>query len=130
LQVLHLLVEAPGNEVQKMAKTKVNKSKIIRDYYLEHPGAGPTEIANAITALGYSVGPAHVNQALKSLKQAGRKKNGRGRPAQPAAAIKKTMDSRQGMSQLKMASEFCQACGGVDAAIELLQDLKSIAAKL
>lgn len=115
----------------KMAKRKVNKSQLIRDYFAEHPNEGPTQIARGVSAMGYAVGPAHVNQALGKLRKKRRKK-GRGRPATTAAtATKRTSRAgAKGVDQLNLAAEFCKSCGGVDSAIEILQSLRSIAAGL
>lgn len=110
-----------------MAKRKVNKSDIIRDYFKANPEAGLTDIARAVTEQGYPVSPAHVNQALAGLRT--KRKKGRGRPA---GSGKKSVGavSSKSMDQLSLAAEFCKACGGVDSAISALQTLKLIATKI
>lgn len=111
----------------KMAKRKVNKSLLIREYFKANPKAGLTEIARAITEQGHTVSPAHVNQALGGLR--GKSKRGRGRPAGSTNRVAATTHSKS-MDQLSLAAEFCKACGGVDSAISALQTLKSIASKI
>lgn len=109
-----------------MAKRKVNKSDIIRDYFKANPDAGLTDIARAVTEQGYPVSPAHVNQALAGLRT--KRKKGRGRPA--GSGKKATAVSAKSMDQLSLAADFCKACGGVDSAISALQTLKLIASKI
>jgi hypothetical protein len=109
-----------------MAKRKVNKSDIIRDYFKANPEAGLTDIARAVTEQGYPVSPAHVNQALAGLRT--KRKKGRGRPA--GSGKKSTSVSTKSMDQLSLAADFCKACGGVDSAISALQTLKLIASKI
>lgn len=110
-----------------MAKRKVNKSDLIRDYFKSHPDAGLTEIARAITDMGHSVSPAHVNQALAGMRPKRRKK-GRGRPAGSKNRVPAV--SGRSADQISLAADFCKSCGGVDAAIATLQTLKLIASKI
>jgi arginine repressor len=112
-----------------MAKKKVNKSALIREYFKNNPTAGLTEIARAISEQGHPVSPAHVNQALNGLRK--KRKKGRGRPIASASKRAATSSSsNRAMDQLSLAAEFCKACGGVDIAIDVLNSLKQIASKL
>lgn len=112
-----------------MAKKKVNKSALIREYFKTNPTSGLTEIARAISEQGHPVSPAHVNQALNGLRK--KRKKGRGRPV--GSANKRPATSSAGskaMDQLSLAADFCKACGGVDIAINVLNSLKQIASRL
>ena len=114
-----------------MAKRKVNKSQVIRDYYAANPGVGPTAIVNGLKEQGYNVSVALVSQALKSMSKEPKK---RGRPpkggsgavssASPKAAEMSSVD------HLLLAAEYCSKVGSVDAAIDALHALKKIAAKI
>lgn len=113
----------------RMAKKKVNKSAMIREYYALNPSSGLTEIARAVTEQGFAVTPAHVNQALTGLRK--KTKKGRGRPlGSTNKSSKSRATSSKAMDQLSLAADFCKACGGVDSAIGVLNSLKQIAAKL
>lgn len=112
-----------------MAKRKVNKSELIREYFKSHPEAGLTEIARALTDQGHPVSPAHVNQALASVRSTRRKK-GRGRPAGSKNRTTAPVAGSKSLDQLSLAADFVKAFGGVDSAISALQTLKLIASKI
>lgn len=105
-----------------MAKEKVNKSQVIRDYFAEHPEAGLTEIARALTASGVSVSPAHVNQALGGLRT---KSGRRGRKPGKAASAASTKGAGKAVQSktweaVSLGKKLIQLCGSKDSAVELL----------
>ncbi|MCU0719887.1 MAG: hypothetical protein MUC83_09300 [Pirellula sp.] len=114
-----------------MAKRKVNKSQIIRDYFSANPSAGPTAIVRGLADQGYDVSVALVSQALRNVTSEPKK---RGRPpkagkASPAVVASKAPESSS-VDHLLLAAEYCNKVGSVDAAIDALQALKKIAAKI
>lgn len=116
-----------------MAKRKVNKSQIIRDYASANPSAGPTAIVRGLADQGYNVSVALVSQALRNAtgepKKRGRPpKNGKSASASVSVASKSAESSS--IDHLLLAAEYCNKVGSVDAAIEALHALKKIAARI
>lgn len=120
-----------------MAKRKVNKSQIIRDYHSANPDAGPTAIVRGLADQGYDVSVALVSQALRNLSNEPKK---RGRPPKSGkvsaasvsskALVSSKVPETSSLDHLLLAAEYCNKVGSVDAAIEALQALKKIAAKI
>ncbi|MBI1902590.1 MAG: hypothetical protein HYS13_15925 [Planctomycetia bacterium] len=106
-------------------RRRLNKSHEIRDYKRLHRGAGPTAIAEALTARGIKVSPSQVSTALfnaKKLKRRGRRvaasANGR-RGRRPA----KTLSADLLLATKRVADQL----GGIDrvrSALELLERLR------
>jgi hypothetical protein len=121
-----------------MAKTKVNKSELIREFFKAHPGASNGECILALGEQGYTVTAALINQAMKRSggKKAGKARRGRKAKAKtaasPAAATRApaSKSSNLPLDRMLLAADFTKACGGIDSATEALQSLKRIAAKL
>jgi len=114
-----------------MAKRKVNKSQVIREYYSSHPDEGPTAIVKGLAEQGHNVSVALVSQALRNAAKEPKK---RGRPpkgSKPVAATQANKSAEfSSVDHLLLAAEYCNKVGSVDAAIEALQALKKIAAKI
>jgi hypothetical protein len=114
-----------------MAKRKVNKSQVIRDYHSANPSAGPTAIVRGLADQGYDVSVALVSQAIRNLSNEPKK---RGRPPKSgkasAAVVSAKAPESSPIDHLLLAAEYCNKVGSVDAAIEALQALKKIAAKI
>ncbi len=99
-----------------MAKRKVNKTAMIRDYMAKHPNAGPSEVAEALRALKISV--AYVSNVKTNLKKLTRQ-----RPSTRTAYA-----SSEG--NVIAAAEFIKSCGGLDEAIEAFKIAQKVAQTL
>jgi hypothetical protein len=114
-----------------MAKRKVNKSQVIRDYASANPSAGPTAIVKGLAEQGYAVSVALVSQALRNAANEPKK---RGRPPKNAKAASVAVASKpvesSSIDHLLLAAEYCNKVGSVDAALEALHALKKIAARI
>ena len=112
-----------------MAKRKVNKSQKIRDYLAEHPGDGPTAVANALKRYGVSVA---LVSAIKSKGKTG------GRKRRKAKATKRrSVRGRKGQSRragrvepVVAAAELIRVCGGIDEAKAALDAAGRVASVL
>jgi hypothetical protein len=87
---------------------------LIRDYKKEHRGAGPTEIAEALTKDGSKVSPQFVSTVLSNDKRKGKK----GRRGKAAGS-----DAVQTLVQAKKLSD---QMGGIDKARAALNALARI----
>lgn len=94
-----------------MAKRKVNKTALVREYMAKHPDAGPSEVANALKA--YKIPAGYVSNIKMKLKK-GSGKSARRRRAGSAG------------DNVVAAAAFIKSCGGVDEArrsIEIAQEV-------
>jgi hypothetical protein len=110
-----------------MAKRKVNKSQLIREYHASNPTANHSDIARAITEMGFNASPALVNQALKGSTKAKTK------VARKLPVAKASVSNDHGtvnVDQIILAADFCRACGGIENAIAALNAVKKIADKM
>jgi hypothetical protein len=116
-----------------MAKRKINKSLVIREYAAANPEAGPSAIVKGLAEQGLKVSVALVSQALKNSSSEPKK---RGRPAKgtakakPNAASSKVAANFSSVDHLLLAAEFSHKIGGIDAALDALNAVKKIAAKM
>lgn len=70
---------------KKKSKKKVNKAAAIKAYLAEHPGAGPTAVAQALQAQGVDVNRTYVSN-IKSQKK---KRRGK-RPTRKSASASRS----------------------------------------
>lgn len=114
-----------------MAKRKVNKSAKIREYLDEHPGAGPSETANALKQ--YGITPAHVsNVKSRSAPAPGRRKK-RGRRKGARSASRNGMapgPRRKQVTPLVAAAELIRVSGSVEEAKAALETAGQVASIL
>ena len=99
-----------------MAKRKLNKTAMIRDYMAKHPNAGPSEVAEGLRAHKISV--SYVSNIKLKLK-----KDTRQRPSTRTAYA-----SSEG--NVIAAAEFIKGCGGLDEAIEAFEIARKVARTL
>jgi hypothetical protein len=89
----------------------MNKSEAIRSYKKSHNGAGPTEIAEALSKDGTKVTPAFVSTVLSNDRRRGRKgrrgsrRGGRtsGDPLETLVQAKKLADRMGGIEKARAA---------------------------
>jgi hypothetical protein len=97
-----------------MAKRKINKTQLIKDYAAEHPDAKPKAIAEALTGqTGVKFDNRVVSQTLLMAKKAGKKARAKG-----IDGVSKTLLS---------AASLVKAAGGFEnakKALEILAKLK------
>ena len=90
-----------------MAKRKVNKTAMIRDYMAKHPNAGPSKVAEALRA--HKISARYISNIKSVLK-----KRTRQRPSTRTAHA-----SSDG--NVIAAAEFINGCGGFDEAMEAFE---------
>ena len=96
-----------------MARSKLSKSARIRQYQADHPEAGPTEVAKALSKYGITKGlVANVKAREKAKAQPKRKavKKKSTTKAKSGASVTTSFDS------VVAAAELIKACGGVEHA--------------
>ncbi len=98
-----------------MAKRKVNKTAMIRDYMAKHPNAGPSEVAEGLRAHKISV--SYVSNIKLKLK-----KDTRQRPS--------TRHDASTDGNVIAAAEFIKSCGGIDEALEAFEIAQKVAQTL
>src|SRR5687768_9979561 len=101
---------------KKKVTTKVNKSEEIRNYKVENPEAGPTEIAGELSKAGVEVTPAQVSNVLGKV--SGPKKRRRRKAKKPATVA---APATSNVEQLKAAARLIAECGGVSEAQKALK---------
>lgn len=102
-----------------MARTKVNKSKAIREALAAHKGKSPKEIAELVTKGGVKVDASYVSNIKATMGK--KKKSKKGKPGRKAAA-----PASNGHTDLGMVFEFVQKVGGVSKAKSLLDDFAGL----
>ena len=98
-----------------MAKRKVNKTALVRDYMDKHPEAGPSEVANALKA--YKIPAGYVSNIKMKLKK------GSGKPLRQRRGSGSTNAAGE---NVVAAAAFIKNCGGIDEArrsIEIAQEV-------
>ncbi len=99
-----------------MAKQKVNKTKVVREYLKAHPRAKSSEIAEALAKQGITITAGHVSN-IKS-------KSKKRRRAVKAVVAKRGV----GIPEIKAALALLKACGTASAAKEALAAAEEIKA--
>jgi hypothetical protein len=84
---------------------------LIRDYIAEHPDAGPTAVADAISLTGTSVTPAFVSTVKSTDKLKSKRRKGGGRRGGRAAS-----GDSVSMDSLLKAKKLAEQMGGVEVA--------------
>ena len=115
----------------KKAAAGPSKSEVIRKYKEDHPEAGPTAIAEALTKEGHKVSPAFVSTILSNAKKGGKaaaapkakrgRKPGSGKKAAPAAAA-----SSSSLDTLLQAKKLADQMGGIEKAKAALDTLAKL----
>jgi hypothetical protein len=97
-------------------KERVNKTKAVLGYLKAHPGAGNTEVAEALTKEGIKITAGHVS----TIKTQNKKRR---------QAAKKVVAKRGvGIPEVKAALALLKTCGSVGAAKEALAAAEEIKA--
>jgi hypothetical protein len=130
-----------------MAKaSRLNKSHKIREYLADHPGAGPTEVAKALSEFGVSPalvanikarhGIAARRERRRSVSTRSRMKPTKGKISQPGRRKKRPKragpplpaNSQKGPRRMQhdydavlLAVQLIRRCGGVDEAHAVLE---------
>lgn len=99
-----------------MVRTKVNKSKAVREYLEMHPNSSPAEVVGALALEGIPVVPGLVSNI----------KTKRGGKRRIAAKAAKPSEPVFGISVLVAAKRFSDATGGVDNAKMILEVLAKL----
>jgi hypothetical protein len=99
-----------------MAKRKVNKTAMIRDYMAKHPNAGPSKVAEALRA--HKISASYVSNVTTKLKK---------RPRQRPSTRTGYASS---VENIIAAAEFIKSCGGIDEAIEAFEIAQKVAQAL
>ena len=105
---------------KKADAEKVNVSKIIREYYADHPKDKPKAIAAALAEQGLDIKPGYVSTILtltrKKAGKAARRERKAGSGAGSAGAVEKLIAAKKLVDQM----------GGIDKAQEALSALARI----
>jgi hypothetical protein len=116
---------------KKAASNGASKSAAIRNYKSSHDGAGPTEIAAALTKEGTKVTPAFVSTVLSNAKRKGgkgRRKAGRKMARRGPRAAVVARQGNDSLERLILAKKLAQQMGGVEQARAALDALAKILA--
>jgi hypothetical protein len=110
---------------KRTRKPRANsKSGAVRAYFEQHPQAGPTEVANALTKQGIKISPAHVSNVKASMKRRagtnGRATGRGGRRGRPAGG------DAVSLSNLLETRAFVVRVGGVEKASALVAALAKL----
>jgi hypothetical protein len=110
-----------------MATQKVNKSAMIREYKAAHPGAGATEIAEALSKGRRQITGSFVSTILSQdrRKTNGHQPNGITK-SRPKTRRMKFGDTKLNLDSLVAAKKFISNVGGVEkarACVEVLNEL-------
>lgn len=107
-----------------MAKSKINRSEVIRDTSKKHPGLKPKALAEIIkTQTGESIPPTYISMILSNAKK--RKVGKRGRPRLNKTGMGKSTSSAASQAKslggvniesLIIAKKFISEMGGIDEA--------------
>jgi hypothetical protein len=95
-----------------MAKNKVNKTQLVKDYLQEHPKAGPSEIAEALSK--YKISKAYISTIKSKLRNSG--------------AVGSDLEGRSDL--VLAAARFIRLCGGEDEARKALTAAGKVAEML
>jgi hypothetical protein len=102
---------------------EVNKTKAVRDYLKQNPGALPVAVSEALKAQGVDVNPKYVSNVKFKLgiKKRRTKAVAKGEGATPAAAVAPT--DMISVAALQKAKKLVQEIGGVQQAKQALAAL-------
>ncbi len=102
----------------KRAKSRGEKSKAIREYRDQNPGAKPKEIAQQLNLSGLSITPGYVSTILSNDKRGGKvEKRRRGRPRKEmVAAVGKPAAKSVSFDDLQAVKKLIDKVGSVEAA--------------
>jgi arginine repressor len=95
-----------------MVRTKVNKSKAIREALAAHKGKSPKEVAEILNKEGVKVTAMFVSNIKSKLSKT---KGKRGRPKGSPAS-----NAQLGLAEVKTAVTFVRVVGGLDQAKKLI----------
>ncbi len=109
----------------RRAKSEVNKSQAIRDYYNSNPKAKPKEVVEALAAQGITVAAGFVSTLRSNDKRKGGKAGKRG-PGRPAGSTK---GENLGLEALVQAKKLADKMGGIAQARRALDALARILAE-
>ncbi len=105
-----------------MAKRKVNKAAIVRDYLAKHPNTGPLEVAEALKA--HKIEAVYVTDVKMKLKRRTRNK------LQQRQRSSTRMAYTSSEENIIVAAEFIRSCGGIDEALEAFEIAQKVAQTL
>ena len=113
-----------------MAKKKINKTQAVRDYLKDHPGAGSTEIATALTKKGIKITATYaanikttINKTRNAKKAA--KKVAAVEVAAPVVTEKKPADTIT-LEQIRKVAQMIKNLGGFARLNDLLGLIKEV----
>jgi hypothetical protein len=111
-------------------KPRINKTQIVRDYLEAHPGAMPTEIADALLQQGIKMTRMHVSAIKTKLTKTGTAKKAAKKPAPvaeaPAVVEKPTNGSTITLEHVKKVAHTIQMLGGIQRVTEVLAVIKDL----
>jgi hypothetical protein len=96
-----------------MARRRVNKSELVRQYLTKHPDAGPTEVAIALK--NHKIPPAYVSNIKFQMSRRAERASARG---------------AMGGDTVVAAARFIKACGGVEQARKALDTAQKVVQEL
>ena len=111
-----------------MAKKKVNKTQAVRDYLNDHPKAGSSEIAAALTKNGIKITANYVSNIKsksRTAKKATKKKAVVVEAAAPTVVEKKAADSIT-LDQIRKVAQTINNLGGFARLNDLLGLIKEV----
>ena len=110
----------------KMAKKKINKTQAVLDYLKDHPGAGSTEIAAALTKKGIKITANYVSNIKtksRTAKKAAKKKEVA--VEAPVVTEKKPADTIT-LEQVRKVAQTIKTLGGYQRMTEVLAVIKEL----
>jgi hypothetical protein len=118
-------------------KSKISKTKAVRDYLVKHPGAMPVDIAAALSKQGVTITAAYAATIKSSIKMEAKKPDkkvaAKETATKPAAVevivpviIEKPASGMITLEQVKMVALTIKMVGGYDRLTELLDVIKEL----
>ncbi len=95
----------------KVAKRKINKTQLVRDYFDQHPDAGPSEVAEALKK--HRISPAYVSNIKFKIRHGINGSGASNGGSSPEAVL--------------AAARFIRICGGLDNARKALRAAGEVA---
>lgn len=105
---------------------KVNKSKVIRDYYEANKKAKPREIAEALKAQGLDLSPQYVSVILSGMRRKAGKVSKRGRKPKSEAAATTTATAAAPVAKKATKVASTDAYAGLLSAKDLVASTGSV----
>ena len=102
-----------------MAKRKVNKTALVKDYMAKYPDAGPSEIANALKV--YKIPAGYVSNIKMKLNK------GSGKPTRHRRV---SSSANAAGENVVAAAAFIKSCGGIDEARQSIEIAQEVARAL